>query len=64
LIAQASCLSRVRRQRVLAAVGVGRENVDWSNETPTRYLDARLERNMALFPRRRRHPPMTRHANT
>lgn len=49
--AQADIGLRLRRAfgawRVLAAVGVGRENVDWSNETPTRYLDARLERSFA-----------------
>jgi len=49
--AQADIGLRLRRAfgnwRVLAAAGFGVENVDWSNETPTRYLDARVERSFS-----------------
>lgn len=49
--AQADIGLRLRRAlgdwRVLAAVGVGRENIDRHDEEPTRYLEARLERSFA-----------------
>lgn len=49
--AQADVGLRLRRAfgnwRVLAAVGVGRENIDRHDEEPTRYLEARVERGFA-----------------
>jgi len=49
--AQADVGLRLRRSlgdwRVLAAAGVGRENIDRHNEEPTRYLEARMERSFA-----------------
>ena len=49
--AQADIGVRLRRAighwRLLAAAGIGRENIDWSSEVPTRYLDARVERSFA-----------------